>query len=121
MATLAQKKRSGKSGGHDNKTAHRQAEEKKDSAAQRKVMRSAYLQTKMAVSTPGDTQEQEADRVADEVSRMPKGVARAADETAPPGSSQPENNAEQPQSLQTKRYRASKAPSTGRRTHQYGN
>lgn len=114
MATLAQKKRSGKSGGHDNKTAHRQAEEKKDSAAQRKVMRSAYLQTKMAVSTPGDTQEQEADRVADEVSRMPKGVARAADETAPPGSSQPENNAEQPQSLQTKISRMGEEPETAR-------
>ncbi|MGM8225526.1 eCIS core domain-containing protein [Cellvibrio sp. ARAG 10.3] len=110
MATLAQKKRSGKSGGHDNKTANRQAEEKKESPAQRKVMRSAYLQTKMAVSTPGDTQEQEADRVADEVSRMPKGVARAVDETAPPGSSQPENNAEQPQSLQTKISRMQEEP-----------
>ena len=114
MATLAQKKRSGKSGGHDNKTAQRQAEEKKDSPAQRKVMRSAYLQTKMAVSTPGDAQEQEADRVADEVSRMPKGVARAPDETAPPGSSQPENNAEQPQSLQTKISRMEEEPDTAR-------
>ncbi len=114
MTTLAQKKRSGRSGSHDSKTAHRQAEEKKDSAAQRKVMRSAYLQTKMAVSTPGDTQEQEADRVADEVSRMPKGVARAVDETAPPGSSQPENNAEQPQSLQTKISRMGEEPETAR-------
>ncbi|HTF83175.1 MAG TPA: DUF4157 domain-containing protein [Cellvibrio sp.] len=114
MATLAQKKRSGKSGGHDNKTAQRQAEEKKDSPAQRKVMRSAYLQTKMAVSTPGDTQEQEADRVADEVSRMPKGVARTTDETAPPGSSKPENNAEQPQSLQTKISRMEEEPDTAR-------
>ena len=53
--------------------------------ANRKVQRNAYLQTKLAVSEPGDAQEQEADRVADEVSRMPTGVARKAEPGAEPG------------------------------------
>lgn len=109
MTTYAQNKHAKNS---KNKTAHRQADEAKNPVSQRKVMRSAYLQTKMSVSTPGDTQEQEADRVADEVSRMPKGIARSIDETLPPGSSKPENNAEQPQSLQTKISRIEEEPET---------
>lgn len=62
---------------------------------------SPRVQKKLSVSTPGDSHEQEADRVADEV------VSRSATSTSPdntlcPGNSKPENTANAPQSLQTK-------------------
>lgn len=59
------------------------------------------LQTKLSVSTPGDSHEQEADRVADEV--VSRSAAPAQEENKlNPGSTKPENNAANPQSLQTK-------------------
>ncbi|MEJ2043806.1 MAG: DUF4157 domain-containing protein [Reinekea sp.] len=90
---------------------------KEPEQAKTKLARSAYLskkaqqklQTKMDVSTPGDAHEQEADRVAEEVSRMPRGVARKASEkqSVAPGSSKPDNHAADEQSLQTKISRVS--------------
>lgn len=64
----------------------------------KKVAKPAYMQTKMAVSTPGDKHEKEADGAAEEISRMPR-------DTKKPGKKEsvaPENTADQPQSLQTK-------------------
>lgn len=61
-----------------------------------------YLQTKLNVSTPGDSHEQEADRVADEVvSRSPANNSTSS-ETVNPGNSQPEKTFGNAQSLQTK-------------------
>src|SRR5689334_9915764 len=40
-----------------------------------RLINSPYIQTKLQVSTPGDPYEQEADRVADTVMRMPDPVA----------------------------------------------
>lgn len=84
--------------------------------AKPKLARSAYLQAKMDVSTPGDPQEQEADRVADEISRMPKGVARKANEEegVAPGSSGPESNPADEQSIQTKISRQAEKPEASR-------
>lgn len=42
-----------------------------DSAAVRRILRGTHLQAKLAVGAPDDVHEQEADRVADEVMRMP--------------------------------------------------
>lgn len=88
-------------------------DKKNDSAAepdaaplQKKAYRTAQdeprVQTKLSVSTPGDSHEQEADRVADEV--VSRSLAAPANEENKlnPGSTKPENNATNPQSLQTK-------------------
>lgn len=96
---------------------------KTDSAAmpdteplQKKAYRTANdesrVQTKLSVSTPGDSHEQEADRVADEV--VSRSAAPAQEENKlNPGSTKPENNAANPQSLQTKISRmAEPAPAT---------
>jgi hypothetical protein len=98
---------------------------KEPEQAKTKLARSAYLskkaqqklQTKMDVSTPGDAHEQEADRVAEEVSRMPRGVARKASEkqSVAPGSSKPDNHAADEQSLQTKISRVSDDAETANR------
>lgn len=83
---------------------------------QKKAYRTAQdeprLQTKLSVSTPGDSHEQEADRVADEV--VSRSAAPAQEENKlNPGSTKPENNATNPQSLQTKISRmAEPAPAT---------
>lgn len=50
--------------------------------------RPAYLQTKLAVSEPGDAQEQEADRIAKQVARSPRRAARAG---LAPGGAGPES------------------------------
>jgi hypothetical protein len=51
-----------------------------NSATQR-LIRSPYIQRKLQVSTPGDPYEQEADRVADTVMRMPEPQATAGEST----------------------------------------
>jgi len=79
------------------KKAYRSALSSGQSAAQDEPR----LQTKLSVSTPGDSHEQEADRVADEV--VSRSAAPAQQENKlNPGSTKPENNASNPQSLQTK-------------------
>lgn len=79
------------------KKAYRSALSSGQSAAQDEPR----LQTKLSVSTPGDSHEQEADRVADEV--VSRSAAPAQQENKlNPGSTKPENNASSPQSLQTK-------------------
>ncbi len=66
-----------------------------------KMQRKPRLQTKLSVSEPGDSHEQEADRVADEV--VSRSAAPVAEENKlSPGNTKPENNAASPQSLQTK-------------------
>ena len=42
------------------------------SATVRQILRGPSLQTKLTIGAPGDVYEQEADRVADEVMRMPE-------------------------------------------------
>ncbi len=65
------------------------------------AQRKPRLQTKLSVSEPGDSHEQEADRVADEV--VSRSAAPVAEENKlNPGNTKPENNAASPQSLQTK-------------------
>lgn len=80
------------------KKIYRTAEpEQPEGNAQRKPR----LQTKLSVSEPGDSHEQEADRVADEV--VSRSAAPVAEENKlNPGNTKPENNAASPQSLQTK-------------------
>ena len=74
----------------------------KKSSEQNTLQPAPYLQTKLSVSTPGDTHEQEADRVADEVvSRSPANNSTPC-ETVNPGNSQPEKTLGNTQSLQTK-------------------
>jgi hypothetical protein len=74
----------------------------KKSSEQDTLQPAPYLQTKLSVSTPGDTHEQEADRVADEVvSRSPANNSTSC-ETVNPGNSQPEKTLGNTQSLQTK-------------------
>lgn len=53
-----------------------------------RLLASGAIQAKLTVSQPGDPYEQEADRVADEVMRMPAPGA-AADSMTPPASSRP--------------------------------
>ena len=64
---------------HKHKAARKPAPATGKARAQRKGRgrKPAYLQTKLAMSKPGDKQEQEADRVAEQVSRSPRGVQRA--------------------------------------------
>jgi len=72
----------------DTTPAKRQASEQTDKAAAKArrvarkpaVARPAYVQAKMAVSHPSDPSETEADQVADEISRMPRGISRQDDE-----------------------------------------
>ncbi len=47
-------------------------------AAVRQILRGSRLQAKLTVGAPDDVYEQEADRVADEVMRMPEPVVQAA-------------------------------------------
>ena len=49
--------------------------------AVQRLIRSPYIQAKLQVSTPGDPYEQEADRVADTVMRMPDSEATAGETT----------------------------------------
>jgi len=85
MAELAQRK----------KTAPRATTAARSPKMQRKGRGSkpAYvqnkLQTKLAMSSPGDKQEQEADRVAEQVSRSPRGVQRQSDQQAQRASATP--------------------------------
>lgn len=79
------------------KKAYRSALSSGQSAAQDEPR----LQTKLSVSTPGDSHEQEADRVADEVVSR-RATPAQQDNKLNPGSTKPENNASNPQSLQTK-------------------
>lgn len=48
------------------------------SASVREILRSPHLQAKLAVGAPDDVYEREADRVADEVMRMPAPQLQAA-------------------------------------------
>ncbi len=74
MAELAQQKKAAlkKASAGQKQKVHRKGRGKKP----------AYVQTKLAMSTPGDKQEQEADQVADRVSRSPRGVQRMGEEQA---------------------------------------
>lgn len=83
----------------------KKADEKKES-----LQPKPYLQTKLSVSTPGDSHEQEADRVADEVVSRSAAPATETANQASPGNSKPENTAEMPQSLQTKISRMAAPP-----------
>jgi len=74
----------------------------KKSASENKLQPKPYLQTKLSVSTPGDSHEQEADRVADEVVSRSAANNSSPSETVSPGSSQPEKTLGNQQSLQTK-------------------
>lgn len=74
----------------------------KKSADKNSLQPAPYLQTKLSVSTPGDTHEQEADRVADEVVSRSAANNSSPSETVSPGSSQPEKTLGNPQSLQAK-------------------
>ncbi len=47
-------------------------------AAVRQILRGPQLQTKLTIGAPDDVYEKEADRVADEVMRMPEPVVQAA-------------------------------------------
>lgn len=80
------------------KKAYRTALSSGQSAAQEQPR----LQTKLSVSTPGDSHEQEADRVADEVVSRSAATQVTEENKLNPGSTKPENNASSPQSLQTK-------------------
>ncbi|MDO8342998.1 MAG: DUF4157 domain-containing protein [Cellvibrio sp.] len=80
------------------KKAYRSALSSGQSAAQDEPR----LQTKLSVSTPGDSHEQEADRVADEVVSRSAAAQSTEENKLNPGSTKPENNASNPQSLQTK-------------------
>jgi|GEM_PF-4920718 len=69
---------------------------------------SGAIQTKLAINTPGDEYEQEADRVADQVMRMPEPKlqrACACDDTCP--RCQSKQSSQAPEILQTKRAHAS--------------
>lgn len=80
------------------KKAYRTALSSSPSAAQDEPR----LQTKLSVSTPGDSHEQEADRVADEVVSRSAAAQSSEENKLNPGSTKPENTASSPQSLQTK-------------------
>lgn len=67
-----------------------------------KTAQPAYLQPKMAVSAPGDAQEQEADRMAEKVGRMPAGDAAGKGQTLQRAAAGPGADKGGPQSLQTK-------------------
>lgn len=75
----------------------------KPEEGKQKVARPAYMQPKLAVSKPGDKHEQEADRVADEVSRMPRGKGTDAQAE----SVKSESKRDAPQSVQTQISRVS--------------
>ena len=74
------------------KAARKPAPSKRKGRIQRKGRgkKPAYVQTKLAMSTPGDKQEQEADRVADHVSRSPRGAQRQASDEAQRASATPQ-------------------------------
>lgn len=74
----------------------------KKSTEKNSLQPAPYIQTKLSVSTPGDTHEQEADRVADEVVSRSAANNSSPSETVNPGNSQPEKTLGNPQSLQTK-------------------
>lgn len=95
------------------KNASEALDKKTDSAAEQDnapLQKKAYrtpkdqprLQTKLSVSTSGDSHEQEADRVADEVVSRSAATQSSGENKLNPGSTKPENNASNPQSLQTK-------------------
>lgn len=78
-----------------NKLARKSSDEKP-------LQKKPYIQTKLSVSTPGDSHEQEADRVADEVVSRSAANNASSTNTVVPGSSQPEKTLGNAQSLQTK-------------------
>ena len=78
-----------------NKLARKSSDEKP-------LQKKPYVQTKLSVSTPGDSHEQEADRVADEVVSRSAANNAATSNSVLPGSSQPEKTLGNAQSLQTK-------------------
>ena len=82
MADLAQKSRQAK--------AAKSAALKPKASRKQLGRKPGYVQTKMAMSTPGDAQEQEADQVAEKVSRSPRGVQRKATEQAQRASAAPQ-------------------------------
>ncbi len=93
------------------------AAEQDNAPLQKKAYRAAQdeprLQTKLSVSTPGDSHEQEADRVADEVVSRSAAASTKEENKLSPGNTKPENNASNPQSLQTKISRMTEpAPAT---------
>ena len=84
-------------------TQRKSAQRKKDHAQAKKLSaKPAYLQKKMDVSSPGDSQEQEADRVAEEVTRKPRGISRQSDQKVQRASATPDGNEGNEQSLQAK-------------------
>lgn len=92
----------------DNKVARNKSKEeptplaKKADEKKEALQPKPYIQTKLSVSVPGDSHEQEADRVADEVVNRSAAPSAETKNESCPGNSKPENTAGLPQSLQTK-------------------
>jgi hypothetical protein len=77
------------------------------SSEEKPLQKKPYIQTKLSVSTPGDSHEQEADRVADEVVSRSAANNASTSNSLLPGSSQPEKTLGNAQSLHTKISRVS--------------
>ena len=77
------------------------------SSEEKPLQKKPYIQTKLSVSAPGDSHEQEADRVADEVVSRSAANSASSSNSVSPGTSQPEKTLDNPQSLQTKISRVS--------------
>lgn len=96
MAEQKQKQRGAKSKAPIARKSEKDLQRKKNA-------KPAYMQAKMAVSKPGDPQEQEADRVAEEVSRKPRSISRQANSGIQRASVNSEDVEQQEQSIQASR------------------